>query len=282
MQVGASGTLPNVAFTLADESKSAASARPPESTGSVLPALEEVEIAQRSLTDERQNTKDEERDKDALAQEQRIKQRQEIQQEQAKIEEIRALAQRDREVKAHEQAHQSVGGAYAGSASYTYTTGPNGVRYAVSGEVPIDLSRVPNDPEATLQKANTVERAALAPAEPSAQDRQVAAQAVQLALEARSEIQQLIQEARNRTNEAEFSTSTDDEASFREADSERSSETENDSLENDNEQQTTALADATERLIELNEDLSRIYEQLLQSQNFEDNTLASRNVDINA
>ena len=146
--------------------------------------------------------------------------------------------------------------------------------------VPIDLSRVPDNPEATLQKANTVKRAALAPAEPSPQDRQVAAQAVQLALEARSEIQQITQEE-NRANEAESANSAaDDEA--READSERTSQTENDRSDNDDEQQTTALADATERLIELNEDLSRIYEQLLQSQNFEDNTLASRNVDINA
>ena len=50
---------------------------------------------------------------------------------------IRDLSARDREVRAHEQAHASVGGQYAGAASFTYQRGPNGVSYAVGGEVPI-------------------------------------------------------------------------------------------------------------------------------------------------
>lgn len=91
--------------------------------------------------------------------------------------EIAALARTDQEVRAHEQAHAAVGGAYAGSPSYTYTRGPDGKRYAVAGEVSIDTGSVPGDPEATLRKMQVVIRAALAPAEPSGQDRQVAAQA---------------------------------------------------------------------------------------------------------
>lgn len=98
---------------------------------------------------------------------------QQLRQEQLEIAE---LASRDREVRAHEQAHAAVGGAYAGAPTYTYSRGPDGKRYAIGGEVSIDSSPIPNDPEATLRKMELVQRAALAPAEPSAQDLRVAAQ----------------------------------------------------------------------------------------------------------
>jgi hypothetical protein len=49
---------------------------------------------------------------------------------------------------------------------------------------------VPGDPEATLQKAQQIRSAALAPAQPSQQDIAVAAKASQLAIEARAEINQ--------------------------------------------------------------------------------------------
>lgn len=110
----------------------------------------------------------------------------------AEQKQIEQLAERDREVRAHEQAHAAVGGQYAGSPVYDYTRGPNGRNYASSGHVKIDVSAIPGDPEATLQKAQTVRRAALAPAEPSSADRSVAARASQMAVEARAEI------ARNR------------------------------------------------------------------------------------
>ncbi|PTY37896.1 hypothetical protein BGP77_15635 [Saccharospirillum sp. MSK14-1] len=106
------------------------------------------------------------------------------------LETIRDLARRDREVRSHEQAHQTVGGQYAGAMKLDYTTGPDGRRYAVSGEVPIDLSPVPGNPEATRLKAQQIRQAALAPAEPSSQDRSVAAQATQLALQAQVELRQ--------------------------------------------------------------------------------------------
>lgn len=104
-------------------------------------------------------------------------------------EEIRRLAARDREVRAHERAHATVGGLHAGAPSYQYERGPDGVSYAVAGEVNISVAPVPGDPQATLEKAEQIQRAAQAPAEPSAQDRRVAARAAQLALEARAEIQ---------------------------------------------------------------------------------------------
>lgn len=91
----------------------------------------------------------------------------------------------------HEQAHASAGGVYAGAPQYDFTTGPDGGRYAIGGEVSIDTAPVPGDPQATLEKAQTVRRAALAPAEPSEQDRRVAAEASQMAAQARVELLQL-------------------------------------------------------------------------------------------
>lgn len=101
---------------------------------------------------------------------------------------IEQLATRDREVRQHEQAHASAGGQYTGSPSYEYTKGPDGRLYAVSGEVSIDTSAVANDPEATLEKAEVVLRAALAVSEPSGADRAVAAKASALAEQARAEL----------------------------------------------------------------------------------------------
>lgn len=101
--------------------------------------------------------------------------------------EIASLAARDREVRAHEQAHMAVGGQYAGAAQYQYERGPDGISYAVAGEVPIDIGRAA-DPQATIEKARTVRRAALAPADPSPQDRRIAAQASRLEAEALQEL----------------------------------------------------------------------------------------------
>ena len=107
---------------------------------------------------------------------------------QTELREIQKLAKRDREVRAHEQAHASVGGAFAGSPSYQFQSGPNGVSYAVGGHVSIDVSAVSGDPSATLAKMITVQRAALAPQSPSPQDRTVAARASQKAAQARVEL----------------------------------------------------------------------------------------------
>lgn len=105
--------------------------------------------------------------------------------EQAQVEQLK---KRDAEVRAHEQAHKAVAGPYAGAISYTYEQGPDGRRYAVGGSVPIDMSEVPGDPQATIQKMQVVRRAALAPAQPSSQDRSVAAEASAQEREARVEL----------------------------------------------------------------------------------------------
>lgn len=105
--------------------------------------------------------------------------------------EIQQLQNRDQQVRDHEAAHMAAsGGLLINPASYTYQAGPDGNRYAVGGEVTIDTSPVSGNPEATIQKALQIQTAALAPADPSVQDRAVAASALQMAMAARMELAQ--------------------------------------------------------------------------------------------
>ena len=109
--------------------------------------------------------------------------------EQKEVDELKA---RDQEVRMHEMAHVLAGGAFVTSGpSYTYQTGPDGKGYAVGGSVGIDTSPVEGNPEATIQKMQTVAAAALAPAKPSGPDLKVAAAARQTEAKARSELSQL-------------------------------------------------------------------------------------------
>lgn len=108
-----------------------------------------------------------------------------IQQEQI----INELQRRDKEVRSHELAHAAVGGSFTGAPNYSFETGPDGQKYAVSGEVSVDLSTVAGNPTATIAKMQKVHAAALAPANPSSQDTQVAASAIQIILQAQSELQ---------------------------------------------------------------------------------------------
>ncbi|MBA6391610.1 hypothetical protein H4J38_12615 [Colwellia sp. BRX10-3] len=101
---------------------------------------------------------------------------------------IRSLESRDKEVRNHERAHASVGGAYTGAPTYAYETGPNGKKYAVEGEVSVDLTPIAGDPKETIAKMNKVQAAALAPANPSSQDIRVAASASAIILEAQAEL----------------------------------------------------------------------------------------------
>ncbi len=102
--------------------------------------------------------------------------------------ELQFLKIRDREVKAHELAHASVGGRFASGANFSYQKGSDGVLYAVAGEVAIDTGVVSGNPQATLEKALVIQRAALAPANPSSQDRAIAAAATAMAQQARVDI----------------------------------------------------------------------------------------------
>ena len=101
---------------------------------------------------------------------------------------LRKLQQRDQEVRSHESAHLATAGQHAaGGAHYQHQKGPDGQLYAIGGHVSIDVSAGPGDPEETERKAEQIRRAALAPAEPSAQDTQIAAQAARMSAEARTE-----------------------------------------------------------------------------------------------
>ncbi len=105
------------------------------------------------------------------------------------------LKKRDAEVRRHEEAHQRVGGQYASAPSYEFQQGPDGKNYAVGGSVQIDTAPVEGDPDATISKMEIVKRAALAPAEPSGQDRAVAAQADATAQAARQDKMDMEREA---------------------------------------------------------------------------------------
>lgn len=101
---------------------------------------------------------------------------------------VEDLKARDTEVRQHEQAHLAAAGGLAISgATYTYQRGPNGVNYAIGGEVQIDTSPGAT-PEETITRAASIQAAANAPADPSGADRAVAAQAQQMAAQARAEL----------------------------------------------------------------------------------------------
>jgi len=105
--------------------------------------------------------------------------------DQRKVDELEKI---DRKVRTHEQAHLSAAGGYArGGANYNFVTGPDGKRYANAGHVNIDTSPE-NTPAATIRKAETVRKAALAPADPSPSDRQIAADATKMAQDAQREL----------------------------------------------------------------------------------------------
>lgn len=103
-------------------------------------------------------------------------------------ERVRELQARDQEVRQQEQLHRIVGGQYAGVADYAVQRGPDGQLYAIDGEVSIDTAPIPDDPQATIDKMRIVRTAALAPADPSPQDLQIALEATRQMLAAQGEL----------------------------------------------------------------------------------------------
>ena len=102
---------------------------------------------------------------------------------------VTELQAADTNVRAHEAAHMAAGGGLTSPASYTYERGPDNKMYAVAGEVGISTGEG-NTPQESLNKAQTIRRAALAPADPSPQDLKVAAQAASMEMSARAQIMQ--------------------------------------------------------------------------------------------
>lgn len=174
--------------------------------------------------------------------------------EQQELEQTRELSKRDREVRAHEQAHAAIGGQYTSAPSYTYERGPDGRLYAVAGEVKIDTSPVPNDPEATLEKAEIIQRAALGVAEPSAADRAAAADARAMAAEARAEMLQQEEDMR-----AEDTRAASEESDSEEEDD---SPTAGERLQEFRDQQQARSDGAAEALNEFNDRMNDINKEL--------------------
>ncbi|MCQ8879820.1 catalase [Pseudoalteromonas shioyasakiensis] len=143
---------------------------------------DETVVQEREQGEQNPDQQSEEQQKEAKK-EQQVAEQEEL--DAAQIEELKA---RDTEVRVHEQAHASIGGQYAGSPSYEYQRGPDGQNYAVGGEVQIDVAEVEGDPQATIEKMQTVRAAALAPAEPSSADRAIAADATQKLAAAQAEL----------------------------------------------------------------------------------------------
>ena len=98
------------------------------------------------------------------------------------------LQKRDVEVRIHEAAHMAAGAGLTTGATYSYRRGPDNKLYAVGGEVGIDTSPA-NTAQETVKKATQIKRAALAPAQPSQADLQVAATATNMEIDAKIEIQ---------------------------------------------------------------------------------------------
>lgn len=127
-----------------------------------------------------------------------------VQLSQAELQLVEELGQVDNEVRRHEMAHIAVGGRYITSgANFTYTRGPDGKNYVVGGEVGIDTSPVPGDPEATIRKMRQIKSAALAPANPSSQDLKIASNATSAGSKALSDLMVLQAKEQADSNENE-------------------------------------------------------------------------------
>lgn len=121
---------------------------------------------------------------------------------------VSELQARDTEVRTHEAAHlAAAGGLATGGPSFTYQKGPDGIQYAIGGEVPLDTSEG-STPEETITRARQIQAAALAPADPSPQDIKIASSAAIMEMKAVMELSEQKQEeanARNKTNPYETS-----------------------------------------------------------------------------
>lgn len=126
------------------------------------------------------------------------------------VAQLTKLRARDREVRQHEAAHLAASGGLAVSgASFSYQKGPDGVNYAVGGEVQIDTSSG-RTPQESIERARTIQAAALAPAQPSGQDKAVAAAAQKMELQARTELaQQATQKKSGKTAQGQEKETTE-------------------------------------------------------------------------
>lgn len=87
------------------------------------------------------------------------------------------------EIYSHELAHKLAGGSLAGG----IVIEKNAEGIPIAGHVPIKMPSLErNNPQKTIDDANTVIRSAMAPSDPSSQDYRVAAQAQSIKLQAQA------------------------------------------------------------------------------------------------
>lgn len=178
------------------------------------------------------------------------------------------LKQRDQEVRQHEQAHASAGNQFSGAPRYEFTRGPDGRLYATGGEVAVDTSPVPNDPEETIRKAEIILKAALAPGQPSDQDRRIAAEAQRMLSEARAELARQ-RELERRQEQEQGKTVRQDEAKEQaarlESQRQTSESVQRPTLERDEAAEKKIATNNSEalRLQQINEQLSEVNRRLV-------------------
>jgi hypothetical protein len=274
----------STSFTPIEETQSSArSKRPERKDGDESRQAIQQERAKRQqnsqskkATQESQDTESQEhkaldqKQVDQRAQEQRVADAQQKRQLDAEIRQIQKLAERDQEVRAHEQAHQSVGGEHTGAMSLSYERGPDGINYAVAGEVSIDTGKIADNPQATLDKAETIRRAALAPAEPSSQDRRVASQAIQMTVEAKADIQKMQQEVRTQESHEEDSDEVVDDSNKERLETDKKTQV------NQQSEEVNDVSGAD--LQEFNDKLSRIQAQLAEISQIDEKASARVNL----
>lgn len=104
---------------------------------------------------------------------------------------LKALEDRDQEVRQHEQEHLNEAGEHArGGPQFETYSASNGKTFVTGGKVNVDVSEIGGDPRKTADKMAKIRKAALAPKTPSSQDRTVEADAASKESVARAQMQQ--------------------------------------------------------------------------------------------
>ncbi len=107
----------------------------------------------------------------------------EKQKEQKKAQKDALISKNYKEIYAHEAAHKAAGGSLAGA----IVIEKNADGIPVGGHVNIKMPSLnPEDPQKTIDDANTVIKSAMAPLDPSTQDYKVASKAQSLKMQARA------------------------------------------------------------------------------------------------
>ncbi len=91
------------------------------------------------------------------------------------------------QIQRHVESHLAVSTQHSSPPNYRYRPF-DGDLYVVSGDVQFDTSSEPNDPQATLEKAQLIRMASMAPTDPTLQDRNASQQAIMMAAQAKGEI----------------------------------------------------------------------------------------------